>query len=126
MHRSSIVTWLLPVALGALTAAVFSPALSHDFVVWDDDLNLTANPHYRGLGLDQLRWMLSERRMTHWFPLTWLSFAADYSLWGMHASGYHLTNILLHAVNAGLVYALSLSLLARATALVGPSLRLAA
>ncbi len=126
MHRARTLIPLLPLALAALTAAVFLPALGHDFVAWDDDLNLTANPHYRGFGLDQIRWMLSERRMTHWFPFTWLSFAADYSLWGMHPSGYHLTNILFHAANAGLVYTLARLLLARATVLVGPALRLGA
>ncbi len=126
MHRARIVTRLLPLVIVAVTAVVFVPALGHDFVAWDDDLNLTANLHYRGFGLDHLRWMLSERRMTHWFPLTWLSFAADYSFWGMNPAGYHLTNILLHAANAGLVYVLARILLARATSLVGPALRLGA
>jgi protein O-mannosyl-transferase len=49
--------------------------------------------------------------MGHWIPVTWLSFGVDHALWGMNAFGYHLTNILLHAANAGLVYVLALALL---------------
>jgi len=118
--------FLLPLAIAVVTAAVFAPAVGHDFVAWDDDTNLTANPHYRGFGLEHLRWMLTERRMTHWFPLTWLSFALDHSLWGMQPAGYHLTNVLLHAANAALVYAVGLVLLARATTATGSTLRLGA
>ena len=34
----------------------------------------------------------------------------DYSVWGMRPTGYHLTNVLLHAANAVLVYLLALRL----------------
>jgi len=50
--------------------------------------------------------------MGHWIPVTWLTFSVDYALWGMNASGYHFTNIVLHAVAAALVYFLSRRLLA--------------
>jgi tetratricopeptide (TPR) repeat protein len=36
-------------------------------------------------------------------PLTWISLAWDYKIWGFNPFGYHLTNIVHHAVNAGLV-----------------------
>jgi Tfp pilus assembly protein PilF len=49
--------------------------------------------------------------MGHWIPVTWLTFAVDHALWGMDAYGYHLTNVLLHAVNAVLFYFLVLRLL---------------
>lgn len=126
MHCPRILTRFLPLAFAALAAIVFLPALGHDFVAWDDDLNLTANPNYRGFGLEQLAWMMTERRMTHWFPLTWLSFAADHGLWGMKPFGYHLTNVLLHAANTALVYLLALRLLARAAAFDAAGLRVAA
>ena len=36
-------------------------------------------------------------------PLTTLSYAIDYAVWGLNSFGYHLTNIILHSANAILV-----------------------
>ena len=52
--------------------------------------------------------------MGHWVPTTWITFGADYLLWGMNPRGYHLTNLLLHAAAAVAVYLVALRLL-RAT-----------
>ncbi len=43
----------------ALTAYAFWPSLHNGFVSWDDPLNFTDNPHYRGLGWSQLEWMFT-------------------------------------------------------------------
>jgi hypothetical protein len=43
-------------------------------------------------------------------PLYGLSLYSDYALWHLHTSGYHLTNITLHAVNSLLVYRLASAL----------------
>jgi hypothetical protein len=84
--------------------ASFAPALSNDFVNWDDDLNLTGNAEYRGLSASHLRWMLTTTLGGHFQPLTWLSWALDYTLFGMDPRGYHLTNLVLHTANALLVW----------------------
>ena len=55
--------------------------------------------HYAPLGANFLR------------PLASLSFYLDQRLWGGHAAGYHLTGILLHALNATLVFYLACRLL---------------
>jgi hypothetical protein len=104
---------LLALGVAALAVAVFLPALGNGFVDWDDELNLTANPQYRGLGWTQLRWMLTSASALggHWIPLTWLTFALDFTLWGMNPLGYHLTNILLHAATAALFALAALRLL---------------
>lgn len=44
-------------------------------------------------------------------PIIMLSFFLDHQAWGLSASGYHLTNILVHAVNSFLVFLVCLSLL---------------
>jgi hypothetical protein len=105
--------WLVAVAVLCLTWVVFLPALSGGFLPWDDESNLVTNRAWKGLGWSQLAWMLTTFHKGHWIPLTWLSFGADYVVWGMEPRGYHLTNVFLHAANAGLVCLLATSLLAR-------------
>ena len=64
-----------------------------------------------GFGPAHLKWMFTTFLSGPYMPLTWLSFAFDYRLWGMNPFGYHLTNLALHALNAGLFYLLALRLL---------------
>lgn len=128
--RTKILGWLLntraiPFALAAVSFLGLSPALQNAFVEWDDHVNLIQNTGYRGLGWRQLRWMFTSIVMGHYIPVTWLTFGLDYTLWGMNPLGYHLTNNLLHAANSAIFYLLALRLLARATSLAGPALRVA-
>jgi tetratricopeptide (TPR) repeat protein len=81
----------------------FLPSLRGEFLLWDDDANFLLNPNYRGLGLEQLRWMFTNT-YAHYMPLTWLTLGFDYVLWGMNPTGYHVTNLLLHGLNAALCY----------------------
>lgn len=117
--RVETLRWALPLLIAALTLATFSPALRNGFVNWDDDVNLLENDGFRGLSADHLAWMFSTGRGGHYQPLTWLSFAADYAIWGAPnnrtAFGYHLTNILLHAVAVVLFYFVACRLLGVAT-----------
>lgn len=92
-----------PPILAALVAlAVFAPALGNGFVEWDDHVNFVDNPHFRGLGPSQLRWMLGAFLMGQWIPVTWLTLGLDHVLWGMRPLGYHLTSVVLHGLNAAL------------------------
>src|SRR5881398_3891982 len=93
------VLWLVPVLISLVTVAAFLPALQNQFVSWDDDENFLDNPHYRGLGWSQLRWMWTTHQ-GHYIPLTWMTLGLDYLLWGMNPFGYHLTSLLLHVTNA--------------------------
>jgi tetratricopeptide (TPR) repeat protein len=103
-----------PAALVALlTAAVFAPVLSHGFVDWDDALNFLNNPNYRGLGAAQLKWMWTTFHAGPYMPLTWMSHGLDYLLWGMDPRGYHLGSLLLHSLNASLLFLFARRLYAR-------------
>jgi tetratricopeptide (TPR) repeat protein len=97
-----------------VTLACFSPALQAGFIDWDEDPLLIKNLGYRGLGLTQLGWMFSTTRMGHYMPLTWLSYAWDFVLWGMNPLGYHLTNLLVHCASAAVLYLIALRLLSAA------------
>src|SRR3989454_21716 len=116
----------IPLALAPVTFAVFSPALSNDFVEWDDQMNLTGNEQYRGLGPTQLKYFFTTVLLGHYIPMTWLTFGLDYVLWGMKPVGYHLTSLLLYAANAAVLYLVASRMLARATTLAGIPLRLGA
>ena len=105
---------LLPPMVFLVTGAVFLPALRGEFLNWDDSVNFVANPHYRGLGSPQIRWMLGATLMGHYIPVTWLSFGLNYELGGMNPWGYHVGNLLLHAANATLVYLIARRLFAAA------------
>jgi tetratricopeptide (TPR) repeat protein len=106
-----LVSWLAPLLTLLLTGMAFFPALQNGFVDWDDDVNIVDNPNYRGLGLIQLRWMFTNLDMGHYQPLGWVTLGLDYVLWGMDPFGYHLTNLILHAVNAVIFYFVALRVL---------------
>ena len=46
--------FLLPGAVFAIAFTTFLPGLSGEFLNWDDDVNVLANPNFRGLGWDGL------------------------------------------------------------------------
>jgi len=114
IHRESLPARLhfgLPALVAFTVFACFASTLNHEFVTWDDPGTIVENVHYRGLGSDHLGWMFTTFHMGHYQPLSWVTFALDYSLWGMDPTGYHLTNVLLHVLNALLFYWLARRLL---------------
>lgn len=96
--------WIVAILIAAVTAAVYLPALRCGFVSWDDPEVLLENLHIRKLDLASLRWMLRSYHTGNWIPLTWLSHALAYRAFGLDPRGHHLVNVLLHALNAALVF----------------------
>jgi tetratricopeptide (TPR) repeat protein len=116
-----------PVAVGLVTAACFLPTVRNELVSWDDWANLVENEAYRGLGWSNLRWMFTTFHMGPYQPLSWLTYAIDYLIWGVDPRGFHLTNLLLHAATAAAFYFVVCRLLERNGGHCPPySLRLAA
>jgi protein O-mannosyl-transferase len=111
LTSNRLAQWAMAAGVAAVTMVTFTPALRYGFVYWDDNLNFLANPHYRGFGRPQLRWIWTTFHMGHYIPLTWTSLALDYVLWGMNPAGYHLTSVLLHTTNALLFYLIAERLL---------------
>lgn len=101
---------IVGVILFLVAFAAFWPALGQGFVDWDDSLNFAGNPHYKGLKKEHLRWMFTETHVGHWHPLTWVSLALDFKLFGEDGGAYHRTNMLLHAGSTVLVYLIALRL----------------
>jgi tetratricopeptide (TPR) repeat protein len=108
--------WGIPLFVGLATFVAFLPALRNGFVAWDDQANFLENAHYRGLRLENLRWMWTTFLLGHYVPLSWMTLGLDYVIWGMNPMGYHLTSMVIHSANAVLMY-----FLARRVLLLGDS-----
>ncbi len=85
--------------------AVFGRTAGYDFVNVDDDEAVSENSHVqRGLTREGIVWALTTYYTTSWHPLTWLSHMLDCKLYGLKPGGHHLTNVLLHAMAAVLLF----------------------
>ena len=86
---------------------VFGQTLHHEFVNFDDDIYVYRNPTVtQGLSLTGIVWAFTHRHGDNWHPLTTLSHMLDCELYGLKPSGHHLTNLLLHAATAILLFLL--------------------
>jgi tetratricopeptide (TPR) repeat protein len=106
-NRKSKIPWLLPLALVVVTLVLYWPATRCGFVNYDDDLYVTSNVHVQnGLTWESMRWACLNPVAANWHPLTVWSHMADCQLFGLKPWGHHLTNVVLHALNSGLVFVL--------------------
>ncbi|HET7876333.1 MAG TPA: tetratricopeptide repeat protein [Methylomirabilota bacterium] len=117
----------LGLVVALVTVAVFLRGLGGEFLNWDDAASFVENPHYRGLGPAQLRWMFTTFHMGLYMPFTWITLGLDYLLWGMNPWGYHATSLALHGATTFAFYAVALRLLRLAMpGTAEPDLRLGA
>lgn len=107
MRSNDNITVCAGVTAGIVTLLVYLGSLSCGFINLDDPFYITNNPLIKSLDFAAVRSIFTEVHLGAWLPLTYLSFAVDYHFWGDNPTGYHLTNILLHAANAFLVVLLT-------------------
>jgi tetratricopeptide (TPR) repeat protein len=113
---------VLSVLLAVVTVALYSPVIGHSFVVLDDREYVVANSRiHAGLSWRTIKWAFTSTEAANWHPLTWLSHAVDYQLFALNAAGHHLDSVLIHALNAALLFLL----LSWATKRTGASLLVA-
>ncbi|MFQ5417432.1 MAG: tetratricopeptide repeat protein [Myxococcota bacterium] len=93
--------WLGLAAIVVACFAVYAPALTGDFV-WDDDTHLIDNPVLREGGLHQV-WLEPPQEINYW-PMTFTTYWVEHQLWGLDPVGYHVVNVLIHALNALLIW----------------------
>ena len=101
-------SWIIAGSLFLITAGTFSGAFRSDFVNYDDDVYVYANPSItRGLTLPGVLRAFSQPHARNWHPLTTLSHMVDCEVFGVKPTGPHVVNVLLHALSAaGLFFAL--------------------
>lgn len=93
--------------VAAVTLLIYLPSLQGEFINYDDSGYVYNNPAIRIFDWEFIKWAFTTSYMGWLMPLTWLSFAIDYQIWGLDPFGYHLTNIVFHAINSGLVVILA-------------------
>src|SRR6202050_2480167 len=114
---------LICLALAAITAAVYSPAARLQFVNYDDDVYVYANPHVTsGLSWNNAKYAFHSRDRANYNPLTWISYQLDISLFGTNPEPMHFENLLIHTLNTALLFLL----LRQATSDIRPSILAAA
>lgn len=107
MARSRLPVWLMAALLVLVTMALYWPATRSDFINLDDADAVTANVQVRnGLTWESVKWAFLNPMNSNWHPVTVLSHMVDCQLFGLKPSGHHLINVLFHALNAVLVFAL--------------------
>src|SRR4051812_24752219 len=98
---------LLACSIFAATLAIFHSITSADFLQWDDDINIYGNRHIQGLTAENWNWIWTDTSyVRRYMPLGWLGWAIQYQLFGMHPWSWHFGNIVLHSLNAALVFLL--------------------
>ena len=97
--------------LALVTLLVYLPVCRCNFLVYDDDDYVTENQVVQnGLTWAGVEWAFTTWHAGNWHPLTWLSHMLDCELFGLNAGAQHSVNVLFHAANAVLLFALLLRL----------------
>jgi tetratricopeptide (TPR) repeat protein len=100
--------WLMALLLVLGIIALYWPATRCDFVILDDELNVSGNVHVqKGLTWKGVKWFFFNLTAAQgWMPITTVSHMAVCQVFGLNPWGHHLINVLLHALNTALVFAL--------------------
>lgn len=86
----------------ALTLVVYIPAMQAGYI-WDDAQYVLNNQTLRSA--DGLRRIWFQIGATpQYYPMVHTTYWLEYQLWGLDPTGYHVVNILLHAVGAVLLW----------------------
>ncbi|MSU48856.1 MAG: hypothetical protein EXS37_07185 [Opitutus sp.] len=101
-------------ALGLLavcvTLAVFQlfvsrPVLDHDWVYFDDDINIVLNPHLTGGSWDTVKWAWTNFDYARrYIPLGWEMFDGLFALGGLNPALFHAASWLFAAANTVLLF----------------------
>lgn len=103
-HSFTHRTWLMPALIMLIALGLYLPTIGYDFVNWDDPWYVIHNPLIKSWSPGNLHGIATESVARNYAPLTQLSLLIDHTIWGLNATGFHLTNIVFHSINCGLVF----------------------
>ncbi|MDP2162234.1 MAG: hypothetical protein Q8K02_17270, partial [Flavobacterium sp.] len=99
---SSLLLLLLAVVITAIT---FSNSINNDFASnWDDNVYVLNSELTKDLSFRAIKEIFTTFYGGNYHPITTLSFAIEYELFGLTAKPYHVLNFLLHLLNVVLVF----------------------
>jgi protein O-mannosyl-transferase len=104
LHISREWTFIFILFLAVL--AVYYRSLWNQLVNIDDPYYILTNPYIRDFSWKGMYRIFTEPVVGNYFPLQILSYALDFQLWRLQPFGYHLTNVLFHALNTVFVFLL--------------------
>lgn len=100
-NRNNIFVFL---AIIILIVVAYSSSINNQFTNWDDDVYVTSNPAVWSLNSKNIEKMFTQPMASNYHPLTMMSLAVNYYISGDAPKGYIVTNILLHILNACVVF----------------------
>jgi len=109
-RQSEITSRLIPLIIFFIVVLVFRSAVQNGFVDWDDNSFVSKNLFIRSFSAENILEMFTNFSTGNWHPVTWISHALDYKLFGLNPAGHHLTGIIFHGFNAVWVYFIFLRL----------------
>jgi Flp pilus assembly protein TadD len=91
--------------LAVAVLVIYRQTLDFTFTNYDDQTYVTENAHVQaGLTADSAEWAFTTLSGSNWHPLTWLSHMLDWQMYGNQPGLHHLTNVLIHLLNAILLF----------------------
>jgi len=99
--------WLYLLIILFLTFATFYSTLSNGFTNRDDPSYVLDNIIIQNLNLTNIKTIFSSSFVSNYQPLTMISYALEYRFFGAEPFIYHMTNLVLHLLNAMLIYLLT-------------------
>jgi len=96
--------WWHLALITAITFIAYIPALDNGFVNWDDIRYIVDNEVVHSFAGENIATSFTQEVSDNYHPLTNLSLTLDWVLGGGNAPLFHITSLLLHILNAILVF----------------------
>jgi protein O-mannosyl-transferase len=96
-------SWFLGLALVGMTLFAYVPAMRDGGFIWDDESYVIYNNTLRDVSGFKDIWT-DPQATPQYYPLVHTTFWIEYQLWELNPTGYHVNNVLLHAVAALLLW----------------------
>jgi tetratricopeptide (TPR) repeat protein len=105
-QKPRLIVGIVALFLAAATFVLYSGALKNDFNGWDDSFYIHLNPYIAPLNIQEIEKIFTHYYFASWTPLTLVSHAVDYKLWGLDPRGHHLSGLLFHVADTLWVFLL--------------------
>lgn len=101
---------LLLAGIVILTFIIYSRSIQYDFVNWDDPATVYENKDITAFSAENLKKIFTSSYVGMYQPVTTLLYSAEYTIYKLNPTGYHLTGLILHFLNLILVFFLVIHL----------------